>query len=181
MTAYISLLRGINVSGLKKIRMEDLKALYEGLGFSEVTTYIQSGNIIFKTGFPVSISGLSKKIEKVLEGKYQFHVPVIIRTADDLRLILSANPFLNEGGIDRERLHITFLEKEPHPGNVNSILKTDFSPDRFRIIGKEVYLYCPGGYGSTRLSNTFFEKKLQVIATTRNWKTVGNLAGLAGI
>ena len=172
MATYISILRGINVSGQKKIRMEDLKGLYEGLDFSEVTTYIQSGNVIFKTGLNLSISGLSEKIEKAIEEKYHFHVPVIIRTADEIRKILSSNPFLDEDGLDREKLHVTFLEEKPQPTDVGAIQKFDFSPDRFWIIGKEVYLYCPGGYGNTKLSNTFFEKKLHVKATTRNWKTV---------
>ena len=179
MTTYISILRGINVSGQKKIRMEDLKALYEGLDFGKVTTYIQSGNVIFKTGLNLSISRLSEKIEKAIEEKYHFHVPVIIRTADEMHQILSSNPFLNEEGINREKLHVTFLEEEPQPTQVSAIIEADFSPDGFRIIGKEVYLYCPGGYGNTKLSNTFFEKKLCTKATTRNWKTVGKLANLA--
>jgi len=181
MTIYISILRGINVGGQKKIRMEDLKVLYEGLDFSEVTTYIQSGNVIFKTGFPVSNSVLSEKIEQAIEEKYHFHVPVIIRTTDEMYQVLSSNPFLNEEGINREKLHVTFLEELPQSTKVIAIKESDFSPDRFRIIGKEVYLYCPGGYGNTKLSNTFFEKKLHVKATTRNWKTVGKLAELTGI
>ena len=181
MTDYISILRGINVSGKKMIRMEDLKVLYEGLDFSEVTTYIQSGNVIFKTGFPVSNSVLSEKIEQAIEEEYHFHVPVIMRTADEMHQILSSNPFLNEEGINREKLHVTFLEELPQSTKVIAIKESDFSPDRFRIIGKEVYLYCPGGYGNTKLSNTFFEKKLHVKATTRNWKTVGKLAELTGI
>jgi uncharacterized protein (DUF1697 family) len=179
MTTYISILRGINVSGHKNIRMEDLKAVYEGLDFGEVTTYIQSGNVIFKTGLNLSMSVLSEKIDKAIEEKYHFHVPVIIRTADEMHQILSSNPFLNEEGTDREKLHVTFLEEEPEPTDVSAIQKYDFPPDAFRIIGKEVYLFCPGGYGNTKLSNTFFENKLRVKATTRNWKTVGKLAELA--
>lgn len=175
MTIYISILRGINVSGQKKIRMEDLKALYQELDFSEVITYIQSGNVIFKTSHNISISGLSEKIEKAIEVKYHFHVPVIIRTADEMHQILSSNPFLNEAGTDREKLHVTFLEEEPQSEDIDTIRKTEFSPDRFLIIGKEVYLYCPDGYGNTKLSNTFFEKKLHLKATTRNWKTVNNM------
>lgn len=86
---------------------------------------------------------------------------------------------LYEDGLDREKLHVTFLEEEPEPTDVSAIQKYDFPPDAFRIIGKEVYLFCPGGYGNTKLSNTFFEKKLHVKATTRNWKTVGKLAGIS--
>jgi len=180
MTAYISILRGINVSGQKMIRMEELKTLYEGLGFSGVRTFIQSGNVIFKTGLIQSISGLSGKIEKAIGEKYHFHVPVIIRTSDEMMLILSSNPFLNEEGIDREKLHVTFLDREPPPANVSSIQKIQLPADRFRVIGKEVYLYCPGGYGGTKLSNAFFENRLLVKATTRNWNTVCKLVELSG-
>jgi uncharacterized protein (DUF1697 family) len=161
--------------------MEDLKALFERLDFSRVSTYIQSGNVIFKTSRKISISVLSEEIEKAIEEKYHFHVPVIIRTADEMLKILSLNPFINEEGVDREKLHVTFLDQYPQHKVVSTVQTQDLSPDRFRIIGSEVYLYCPGGYGNTKLSNTFFEKKLNVRATTRNWKTVGKLAELAGI
>jgi uncharacterized protein (DUF1697 family) len=179
MTTFISILRGINVGGQKKIRMEDLKSLYEELRFREVTTYIQSGNVIFKTSINLSIPEISEKIEKAIGRKYNFHVPVIIRTIEEMNHILSSNPFLKGKGIDMEKLHVTFLGKEPDPIQVEQTLKFDFPIDRFQIIGKEVYLYCPGGYGNTKLSNTFFENKLKVQATTRNWKTVGRLTELA--
>ena len=175
MPAWISILRGINVGGQKKIRMADLKALYEQLGFLEVTTYIQSGNIIFRTEDHKQGLALSEKIEKAIEEKYHFVVPVIIRTSDEMLSILSSNPFLKENNINREKLHVTFLDKEPSSENVTIIKKTGFPPDRFHISGKEVYLYCPNSYGVTKLSNTFFEKKLLVKATTRNWNTVVKL------
>ena len=175
MPAWISILRGINVGGQKKIRMADLKALYEGLGFKEVTTYIQSGNILFRTEDHQPGLVLSEKIEEAIEEKYHFWVPVIIRTSDEIQMILSSNPFLKENNINMEKLHVTFLDKEPSSENVTIIQKTGFPPDRFLISGKEVYLYCPIGYGVTKLSNTFFEKKLLVKATTRNWNTVVKL------
>jgi len=179
MTTYISILRGINVSGQKLIRMEDLRKLYEGLGFTDVTTFIQSGNVIFNTVHAVSENSLSEKIEKAIEEKYSFFVPVIIRTADEIQAILLSNPFLDEEDIDREKLHVTFLDEVPNPALSADIKANNPSPDRFVIKGRDVYLYCPGGYGNTKLSNTFFEKKLKVHATTRNWKTVGKLAELA--
>jgi uncharacterized protein (DUF1697 family) len=179
METYISILRGINVSGQKLIRMEELKTLYERLGFSDVTTFIQSGNVIFKTGLEIPVNALSEKIEKAIEEKYKFFVPVIIRTADEIQAILVSNPFLDEEDIDREKLHVTFLDADPQHALSVDILANDLFPDRFVIIGKDVYLYCPGGYGNTKLSNAFFEKKLKVKSTTRNWKTVGKLGELA--
>jgi len=159
--------------------MEDLKKVYEGIGFREIITYVQSGNVIFKTTRNHSYAVLSDTIEQAIKEKYSFHVPVIIRTVDEMRLTLSSNPFLNEDGIDREKLHVTFLEEEPSSADISVINKYDFPPDRFRIIGKEVYLYCPEGYGNTKLSNDFFEKKLHGKATTRNWKTVLKLEELS--
>ena len=113
MQTYISILRGINVSGQKKIQMTGLKALYEELKFKAVTTYIQSGNVIFKTGKKESDETLSKKIEKAIQEKYHFDVPVIIRTVEEIENIISINPFLKQSGIDTEKLHITFLGDLP--------------------------------------------------------------------
>jgi uncharacterized protein (DUF1697 family) len=179
MQTFISILRGINVSGQKKILMADLKVLYENLKFKDVRTYIQSGNVIFKSNEPLSDIEFEKKIEDQIFKKYNFHVPVIIRSEDEIRKIIAANPFLKEKNIDPKKLHVTFLSNIPDKENVESIEKMDFSPDKFMISGKEVYLYAPNGYGETKISNTFFEKKLKVKATTRNWNTVNKLSELS--
>jgi uncharacterized protein (DUF1697 family) len=178
MIVYISILRGINVGGHNKVRMEDLKALFESLGYNEVKTYIQSGNVIFKADQDQLVTVIAQDIEKAIESKYHFVVPVIIRSADNIQSIIALNPFLREPGIDREKLHVTFLSEEPAATAVKAIQKYGFPPDRFRIMSKEVYLSCPGGYGNTKLSNTFFENKLLVKATTRNWNTVLKLSDL---
>jgi len=178
METFISILRGINVSGQKKIQMTDLKALYEALKFKDVTTYIQSGNVIFKSK-SASDQKLAKKIEDAIYERYSFAVPVIIRTVEEMEHSISVNPFLKQSKTDIEKLHITFLAKVPPQGNLESIRDIDYSPDKFIIIEKEVYLYCPNGYGITKLSNNFFEQKLKVKATTRNWKTVNKLVELA--
>jgi uncharacterized protein (DUF1697 family) len=179
MQTYISILRGINVGGQKQIQMADLKALYVELKFKDVITYIQSGNVIFKTDAKAANQSLADKIEKAILIKYQFDVRVLIRTIEELKKIITNNPFLNEKKIDIDKLHITFLSDKPVTEMIESINKLDYSPDKFIIAGKEVYLYCPNGYGRTKLSNNFFENKLNVFATTRNWKTVNKLAELA--
>lgn len=175
METYISILRGINVSGQKKIKMADLKALYEELKFKDVITYIQSGNVIFKVDKKISCTELSGKIEKKIYENYQFDVPVIIRTIAEMKKVLSGNPFQKQKGIDFERLYVTFLADEPKKVELEKVEKLDFTPEKFNIIGKEVYLYCPNGYGRTKLNNNFFENKLKVVATTRNWNTVNKL------
>lgn len=176
METYISILRGINVSGHKLIKMADLKALYESLGFKEVITYIQSGNVIFKAE---KKGDLAIIIGNKIQDKYKFEVPILVRKAEEIKRVSETNPFMKEKGIDEEKLHVTFLAEPPSKADLEAIKKIDHSPDRFVITGKEVFLYCPGGYGNTKLSNTFFENKLKIQATTRNWKTVNKLVELA--
>ena len=171
---YISILRGINVSGKNKIPMQDLKALYAEKGFEEVSTYIQSGNVIFKAG-DKDEAGLSTIIKEAIEDHFKLKIPVIVISTDHIKKVIDQNPFLKEKNIDKDKLHVTFLEKNPDSAKVEPLQNLDFSPDRFIIIDKTIYLYCPGGYGVTKLSNTFFENKLKVNATTRNWKTVNKL------
>ena len=181
MSTYISILRGINVSGQKIIRMTELKALYEELGFNEVVTYIQSGNVIFRTGLEVPAKVLTDKIEEAINTRFGFNVPVIIRTVDEMIKTIRANPFLKGEGQVTEKLYITFLEEKPLIADIEKINQFDFFPDKFIILGREVYLDCAGGYGTTKLSNNFFESKLKIKATTRNWNTVNKLVELAEI
>lgn len=179
MPTYISMLRGINVSGRKKILMPDLKALYEGLGFSRVITYIQSGNVIFGVAPGIPTLTISSLIENAIEEKYGFHVPVIIRTIDEMQAVIKANPYIKEAGQITEKLYVTFLDKEPASGALDKINPFDFLPDKFIYHNREIYLDCASGYGTTKLSNTYFEKKLKMKATTRNWNTVNKLLELA--
>ena len=178
METYISILRGINVSGQKKIQMTDRKKLYEDLKFKNVTTYIQSGNVIFKATKQKD-EAIAKKIEDAISAKYNFHVPVIIRRVEEIKNTLAVNPLLKESNIDIEKLHVTFLEEVPDKTKVEAIKNVEYSPDKFIILSKEIFLYCPNGYGNTKLTNNFFENKLKVRATTRNWKTVNKLLEIA--
>ena len=178
MTTFISILRGINVSGQKKIQMADLRALFEDLGFQNVTTFIQSGNVIFKTEEALD---LSLRIEKEIFKRYRFNVPVILRTSDEMIAILETNPFIQENHIDTDRLYLTFLAESPRQELITKVEVMNFNPERFVVVGREIYLYCPEGYGRTKLNNNFFEKKLDITATTRNWKTVNKLSELANV
>jgi uncharacterized protein (DUF1697 family) len=176
MQKYISILRGINVGGTKKIQMAELKVLYEELDFKDVITYIQSGNVIFESGDAIN---LSTRIEEKILAKYNFTVPVIIRSVVEMRAIVNTNPFLGEDGIHRDKLHLTFLKELPGSEVSEKIRAGNNRSDRFVINSKEIYLYCPGGYGTTKLNNNFFEQSLKTVATTRNWKTVIKLLELA--
>lgn len=174
MKNYISILRGINVSGQKKIIMKDLKALYEKVGFKDVITYIQSGNVLFNADKNLSEKEIIKLIEDAIFEKYQFEVPVIIRTVDELEKVITGNPYFTEES-DIERLYISFLAGEPTEEALENLKKYDFPPEKYAVIDRTVYISCPNGYGNTKLSNNFFESKLKVLATTRNWKTVNKL------
>jgi len=176
---FISILRGINVSGQKRILMADLKSLYGDLKLKDVKTYIQSGNVVFKKEGKLSDFELAQKIETAIYKKYNFHVPVIIRSEEELKKIILSNLFLKEKNIDVKKLHVTFLSQIPDKANVESINDIDFSPDKFILKGKEIYLHIPISYGETKLSNNFFENKLKVKATTRNWNTIIKLSEMA--
>jgi uncharacterized protein (DUF1697 family) len=175
---YIALLRGINVGGHKIIKMDALREAFVGMGFGDVATYVQSGNVVFKA--PVKSSGdLAKTIEEMLLRQFRMVVPVIVRTAEELGVVLKSNPFLKEKGIDTDRLHVTFLSQTPQKTAVKGLDAIAAGPDRFHCCGQEIYLYCPNGFGGTKLSITTFEKLLAVGATTRNWNTVNKLWEMA--
>lgn len=175
MSRNVAILRGINVSGQKKILMADLRALLEEGGFEKVKTYIQSGNIAFDAEAEADNRSLAKKIADLIQNHYQFEVPVLVRNSKELARTIANNPYAKENGIDTKRLYVTFLDAQPEPEKIAALEKLDFSPDRFAIIEQAVFLHCPVAYGRSKLSNNFFERKLKVPATTRNWKTVHKL------
>jgi len=178
MKTYLSILRGINVSGTKLIKMADLKLLYESLGYRNVKTYIQSGNVIFDSE---SNKDIAKSIEKAITEKYNFEVPVILRTAEELKDIVNKNIFIADKDTDVTKLHVTFMEEEPSYANIDKIKDIDHLPDKFLISGKEINVYCPNGYGKTKINNNYFENKLKVSCTTRNWRTLNELLNMIEI
>jgi uncharacterized protein (DUF1697 family) len=175
MQTYISLLRGINVSGQKKIRMADLRSLYESLGLKNVQSYLQSGNVVFDSEEQDAVK-LKDSIEVQIESMFGFSVPVLIRTGDDFKRVIESHPFAEEEAI---RVLVTFLYECPKKSKWEELGLHKDKVDQFALGEQEIFLFCPGGYGRTKLSNTFFEKKLNVIATTRNWKSVNSLYEMA--
>ena len=158
--------------------MDSLKQLLESLNFTHVSTYLQSGNIVFKSDVSDEIV-LCGLIETAIEEKLELKVPVIIRSASLLKSISENNPFLLEQDIDITKLHVTFLSKDYDHEGIGKINKIAFTPDRYILQGNEVFIYCPGGYGNTKLNNSLFENKLKVISTTRNWNTINALVRLS--
>ena len=174
MHTYIALLRGINVGGHKKIKMMDLQASFKELGFDKVRSYLQSGNIIFESSDSHCPSVIKKVKDKLLED-FGFSIPLLVKTPGDLNKIINNNPFLKKRGIDSAKLHVSFLSESPLNGALKELNDIETGKDIFHCLRTEIYLYCPDGYGRTKLSNNFLEKVLSVEATTRNWKTVNEL------
>lgn len=175
MKTYVAILRGINVSGRNLIKMTELKKMFEDLHFENVKTYIQSGNVAFSTK-PENDKALQERIHNAIQKTFSFDVPVIVLDEMELTRIQQHNPFLKNRSEDVLKLHVTFLGEEPEKVLVDKLKETgQFLPDEWSVEGKAIYLFCPTGYGNTKLNNNFFEKKLKVTATTRNWKTVNEL------
>jgi uncharacterized protein (DUF1697 family) len=175
MQTYISILRGINVSGHNLIKMKALQEMYVKLGFTNVKTYIQSGNVVFESE-RMHADKLSLVISEGIRHNFGFDVPVIVITNQLLKDVVANNMFIRDRGEDISKLHVTFLSEEPLKNLVETIEAEKYLPDEFHIIPQAVCLFCPNGYGNTKLSNAFFEKRLKVQATTRNWKTITELA-----
>ncbi len=167
-TTYISMLRGINVSGQKMTNMIKLKELYESLGFKNVQTYIQSGNVIFQCP-PAEVSKLKAKIEEGIKRVFGFEAPVFIRTGEEFQKLIKKTPYAKE---DISRIYVSFLSEVPVNIPIEELKRVKDKSEEFVISGKEIYLFLPNGAGKTKLSNTFLERKLKVGATTRNWNTV---------
>jgi len=156
--------------------MADLKALCQNLGWANVVTYIQSGNLIFDS--TKKNSELEKQLEVAIFEKYGFEVPVIVRNANELQTSIGRNSFFDKDA-DIMQLHLTFLKETPTDENVEKIKTYNYEPDKFEIEERDVFIYCTGKYHQSKLTNNFFEKKLKVGATTRNWKTVLKLQELS--
>ena len=178
MKTFISMLRGINVGGQKKITMSELKSVYESLNLENVTTYVQSGNVVFDSS-EQDLSKLEQLLETQIEYSFGYSVSVFLRDISDFKHIIDTNPFLHGRNEDPAKLHVTFLYQLPAGSDLNSLETAKGGVDEFLVGGKEIFLFCPNGYGKTKLSNTFFERKLQIPATTRNWKTVNALYTMA--
>ena len=171
MTAFVSLFRGVNVGGHQGIRMDELKGLYESLGFKDVATYIQSGNVVF-TSDEADVARVRGQIEDGFERKFGFHVEVFVRTSAELRAIIDKNPFQSQQDKESKWVVVMFLAARPGDAAQEDLLKTYTGPEEIFITGKEMYIYYPNGIGRSKLSHGFIEKKLKTFGTARNWNTI---------
>ncbi len=179
MQTYIAILRGINVSGHKIIKMAELREHLASLGFSNLTTYIQTGNIVFQSN-SMENSVLEEKICNNIKDNYGFDVPVIVRSQEEWQNVVDRLPFnLDENDITR--VAVTYLKEKPAQIPLEEINKFKAVNDQLVFEGKEVYLHIPDGFGKSKLTLDVLERKLKVSATTRNWKTTIKLLEMAKI
>jgi len=179
MQICISLLRGVNMSGHNTIKMTDLAELYNNLGFRDPETYIQSGNVIFNIPGNQSLQLLPALIEEAILKKFNYKIPVMIRTLNELKETLSVNLFKDEENFNEDKLSVIFLNEFPQQAQIEKVKSIDYPPDKFKIVGREVFIYCPNGFGKTKLYTSFFEKKMTLTGTARNWNTVNKIFELA--
>ena len=177
MDRYVALLRGVNV-GSTRIAMADLRRLVAALGHEDVRTYVQSGNVVFASDAG-DADHLAAGIERAIADELGLTVPVLVRSARELAAVTAGNPYADRES-DPTRLLVVFLGSTPDRSAVASLGVPRGENMSFTVSGREVYLHFPdGGYGRSKFTNTYVEKALGVVATTRNWKSVRTLAEIA--
>jgi uncharacterized protein (DUF1697 family) len=170
MPVYVALLRGINLGGHKIIKMEQLRASLEALGFEQVKTYIQSGNVVFRTT-KISDKTLSKKIGERILSDFGHSVAVIVRSADEIKQAIANNPFLKNPAVDQTKLHVMFLSEPPAQSALEQLETLVGKPDEVRSLGKELYFYLPNGVAESVVIKKPIDRIVAVTTTMRNWKT----------
>lgn len=178
MPGYVSLLRAVNVGG-RSISMSRLRDVYAALGFDDVRSYIQSGNLVFHSS-QRSEAAVTSAIEGAIVDEFGLAVRVLVRSHADMAKIARSHPFAQQVGGKGSALYVTFLASKPAAGKVKSIDAARYAPDAFKVVGREIYAVYPNGYGRSKLALPLFEKALGVEGTARNWNTVTKLAELSG-
>ena len=177
MPVIISLLRGVNLAGHNKIKMEVLRDLCLSLKFQDPQTYLQSGNVIFRAGSQ-DLAQLSKPLETAIERKLGFRTDVVMRTVPELRQVIARTPFAKRPGIDASKLVVTFLGGKPSAQARKALLAMDIAPEELHVRGRELFIYFPNGQARPNLSWPRVEKLLNLAFTSRNWNTVTKLLQL---
>ncbi len=173
MTSHVALLRGINVGGKNKLPMKQLVEIFEDLGCTEVTTYIQSGNVVFRAGVTPARQ-IPDTVSDEIARRFGYRVPVVLRRASGLREALARNPFL-KAGMNTKMLYVAFLATRPSAARIRSLDPHRSPPDTFAVHGREIYLCCPNGVARSKLTNQYFDTRLETVCTARNWATVQKL------
>jgi uncharacterized protein (DUF1697 family) len=176
-TTYVALLRGVNLGANRRLAMADLRRWLDDLGYGDVRTHLQSGNAIVRSDKPPA--EVAREIEKRIEEETGARIPCLIRTHEELRRVLDADPF---AGIatDPARYVVAFLSDRPANPRLATLDPAAYEPERWHIGEREIYLWYPNGIHDSRLNRELTDRSLGVVATARNWNTVRKLAALSG-
>jgi uncharacterized protein (DUF1697 family) len=176
MTRQIGLLRGINVGGKNRVPMAQLRELMEALGYTGVETLLQSGNVVFGSNEPAATS--ERRIARRLRDETGLDIKVLVRTRAELAAAVKRNP-LGKHADNPKHHHVMFLSARPDPELVAAVDPADYEPEMFELHGRELFMWWPAGAHNARLTHSFWERKLKVTATARNWNTVQRLLEMA--
>lgn len=174
---YVAFLRGINVSGKRKVPMAELRAMCERLNLQNVKTYIQSGNIVFKSSM-VQTNDIAILLHNEIQKHFNFNVPVIVKTVNELSQIIEKNPFVSQEDITANRIYFVLLNSLLAIELLENLSEEIFDNEEYVVIDNCLYLKCALGYGKAKLNNNLIERKLKVLATTRNYRTMNKLQEL---
>lgn len=174
---YVAFLRGINVSRKRKVPMAELRAMCERLNLQNVKTYIQSGNIVFKSSM-VQTNDIAILLHNEIQKHFNFNVPVIVKTVNELSQIIEKNPFVSQEDITANRIYFVLLNSLPAIELLENLSEETFENEEYVVIDNCLYLKCALGYGKAKLNNNLIERKLKVLATTRNYRTMNKLQEL---
>lgn len=178
MVRYVALLQGINVGKTKRVAMSDLKALVEKLGYTDVRTHLNSGNVVFTSPEKRANDEIADAIEAAIRSTLGLDVPVVVRAGEEMRAIVDGNPF-PEAAAEHKTLHVAFMSAEPDPELVAAMAEVERGEDDYRVVGPNVYLYFPNYLTGATFKPSGLDKGFGVTATSRNWRTVTRLAELA--
>ncbi len=173
---YVALLRGINVGGKNKVNMETLREICGDLGFENVKTYINSGNVVFDTR-KSNNKTLAAKLAKAIEKEFSISISVMVRSMTEIKAIIEKNPFIGEFENDKD-VHVIFLEEEMPDEKIKQLLSNNNENERYAVIGSEIFSHLRIGVLDSILGKDYIGKKLKVAATARNWRTVNKLASM---
>jgi uncharacterized protein (DUF1697 family) len=179
MKTHLALLRGINVSGHNMIKMEALKQVIENIGFKNVSTYIQSGNV-FVDSEEENTANIGFQIQQEIFKTFGFDVPVIMVSKASLESCFNNNPYLKDNEVDTKKLYVAFVSKNLNKDAINDLKISQFKPDEAVVKDTRIYIKYAVGAGKTKLDNKYIEKKLSTISTIRNWNTITKLLELYG-
>ena len=167
------------MTGHNSMKMNDLSLLFKKLGFGENKTYIQSGNVIFKTENKMPEKELAQLIEEEVYRKFKYKIPAMIRNIEELKYLLKINPYLSQPDFEPSKMAVIFLHENLTDSQKGRMININHHPDKYQLSEKEIFIYCPNGFGRTKLYTNFFEGKMGVTGTARNWKSISAILALA--